>query len=95
MATAKSRARERYDFDERNRLVIAETGRASDSIRPVRVLDGTLTVDRRNRLVYEAAASGDLADPAAPRTITLEGDWSLTPDHGLALAVRAGSSAGR
>ena len=95
MATARSRAQERYSFDERNRLVIAATGRAADRIRPVRVLDGALTVDSRNRLVYEAAASGDPADPAAPRTIALEGDWSLTPDHGLALAMRAGSSAGQ
>jgi hypothetical protein len=74
----------RLSFDDANRLTIRER------LRPVRVLEGTVAVDARNRLVYRVAEASRFGSPDLPPDITLDGDWSLTADHALALALRQG-----
>ena len=78
----------RYSFDEFNRLVT--TIRLGGRLRSVELSEGLLRLDRANRLVYESAAAGRQA-----RTLTLDGTWSLTPDHALALALRGSGARGR
>lgn len=82
-------ARVRYQFDDANRLTLRER------LRPVRVLDGRVTVDAGNRLVYRVRGASRGDDPSAPRAVAFDGDWSLTDQHGLALALREASGGGR
>jgi ketosteroid isomerase-like protein len=90
MATARrSSTRLRYQFDEANRLTVR--GR----LRPVRVVEGRVTTDPQNRLVYRVDDASRAGDPDAPHALTLDGDWSLTDEHGLALTLRERSGAGR
>ena len=44
----------RYAFDDANRLVIRERDGATGRLRPVRIVEGTATTDRGNRLVYRS-----------------------------------------
>ncbi|MBI2885411.1 MAG: hypothetical protein HYY15_04480 [Candidatus Omnitrophica bacterium] len=76
-----SRRAIRYEFDRANRLILRDP---ADALRPTRVLEGTLTTDRRNRLQYEISAPSveDL-----PRTVTFEGRWTLTRQHDLGLVL--------
>ncbi len=90
MYTARrSSIRLRYQFDEANRLTVRER------LRPVRVVDGGVTIDAKNRLVYRAQDTLREDDPAAPHAVTFDGDWSLTDQHGLALSLRERSGLGR
>lgn len=83
MATARrSSTRLRYQFDEANRLTVRER------LRPVRVVEGRVTTDAQNRLVYRVDDAGRDGEPGAPQAVTLDGDWSLTDEHGLALTLR-------
>ena len=55
-----------------------------------RIIAGSLTVDRRNRLQYRAGSAG------REQVFSLDGTWSLTPDHALALTLHgAGQEASR
>ncbi len=76
-----SSAKLRYEFDRASRLVIRDP---ADALRPTRVLEGTVTTDRQNRLQYQFATppAGDL-----PRTLILEGRWKLTRNHDLSLTL--------
>jgi len=81
----------RYAFDDLHRLVVRNP---ADRLRPTRVLEGRVTVDRRNRLVYRVdSAAAQNGDPG-PHAINLDGTWSLARNHTLALAVRE-QAAGR
>lgn len=73
----------RYAFDDANRLLVAER---SDRLRPRRTLEGRVATDEANRLLYRVeAASTD--GYAGPKTIALDGSWSLTTNHELALTL--------
>jgi hypothetical protein len=66
----------------------------SQILRPRQLFEGRVTTDRANRLVYHVDAAPG-ADADAPRTVVLDGTWSLTRDHQLALTLREGVRAGR
>ena len=85
---ARSASTIRYALDDEHRLLIQERDRATGVLRSIRMVEGTLTIDRRNRLVYEAAVARSTGGGPDPRTIVLDGTWSLTPDHQLALTLR-------
>jgi len=84
--TSRSRATIRYAFDEANRLMVREQDRASSQLRSIQIVDGTITIDSKNRLIYEAASPMS-AGTDGPRSIKLDGAWSLTPNHELALTL--------
>ena len=73
----------RYAFDDANRLMIRERDGATGRLRPVRIVEGTATTDRGNRLVYRV----DTTDASTPRRYNLDGTWSLTRHHELKLAL--------
>ena len=85
----RTSARVRYQFDDANRLTVRER------LRPVRVVDGRVTLDANNRLVYRTQDAARADDPSAPRAVAFDGDWSLTDQHGLALTLRQASGGGR
>ena len=87
MAMARSRARVRYILDDEHRLVLRERRDPAARLRPVRVLDGTASIDRRNRFVYRVDSSAGPDGRTAPHRIHLDGAWSLTPDHDLLLTL--------
>jgi hypothetical protein len=86
MAARRSTGRVHYSFDDANRLEVR------DRLRPLRIVEGRLAVDVRNRLVYHAEERTHLED--GPRSWTFEGDWSLTPDHRAALTLRERTGGG-
>ncbi|MDD4953931.1 MAG: hypothetical protein PHG40_03380 [Candidatus Omnitrophica bacterium] len=72
----------KYDFDPHNRLVAA-----SDALLGVRkVIDGQFKIDAKNNLVYHLKSPLP-EGPKAPHQIKLKGEWSLTKDHQLCLAL--------
>ena len=73
----------RYAFDDANRLLLADH---SDRLQPRRVLEGRVATDEANRFFYRVAATS--ADGyAGPKTVALDGSWSLTTNHELALTL--------
>ncbi len=91
----RSRAGVRYEFDEKNRLIVSEPAPPSGRLRLVRVLSGSMTTDRGNRLVYEASAPAAHAVTAPPHQIVLDGRWRLGPDHALLLVLSEGETGRR
>ena len=91
----RSVATVRYAVDDNNRLVIREPAGATDRLRPARILDGTLTTDRRNRLVYHVSGAETRDGHPGPQTFTLDGTWRLTPNHELALVLHEAGRRGR
>lgn len=87
----RSSTRLRYQFDEANRLTVRER------LRPVRVVEGRVTTDPQNRLVYRVDDASRDGESDSPHAFTLDGDWSLTGRHGLALTLheRGGGRAQR
>ncbi len=79
----RSSSKIRYAFDEINRLVID----APDALRPHQVLNGSVSLDVKNRLVYRVVSDPGAESGSGPHLITLEGTWTVTPDHQLALAL--------
>lgn len=78
MSPAVARHRVRYTVDDDNRLWIGQ-GQA-----PPRRVEGAWQVDRTNRLAYLVESR----EHELPRRMVLDGVWSLTPDHRLALTLR-------
>ena len=72
----------RYGFDEYNRLVT--TTRVGRRLTTAQISETLLRIDRANRLIVETAARGG----ERARTLILDGAWSLTPEHRLALTAR-------
>lgn len=77
-----------YEIDPHNRLVISDTGKKSDLPKFRRVIDGRFSLDENNNLSYRVK-SPLRDDENVPRQITLKGEWSLTDDHDLRLALDA------
>ncbi len=77
-----------YTFDALNRLTVTDP---IDRLRPVRVLEGRMNTDAKNRLVYQVTSSPDGRPGALPQAITLDGTWALTPNHDLALTLHHSS----
>ena len=55
----RSRARVRYSLDDGNRLIISEEEGTADRLRSMRRVEGRLTTEGRNRLVYLVDAPSD------------------------------------
>lgn len=81
----RSRATVRYAFDDANRLIVRDRSPASQRLRPVRIIDGEVTTDSHNHLVYHSASGFD--GSTEPRILNLDGTWRLTRQHELALAL--------
>ncbi|MBI2104449.1 MAG: hypothetical protein HYT90_02540 [Candidatus Omnitrophica bacterium] len=86
MRRPRARARLRYAFDDENRLVIRERRPLAERAQPVRILEGTVSADGGNRLVYRAQMPTGISR-SGPRAIALDGTWALTPAHDLALTL--------
>lgn len=74
----------RYEFDKLHRLVILD---ALDAVQPRRVVEGRVSVDPKNRLVYRARTAPARAGGHAPLDYVFDGTWRLTPDQQLAFAL--------
>ena len=84
MATRqRARGTIRYAFDEQNRLLIMDE---RDALQPVRLLEGRLGTDERNRLSYQVKSSQGADRRPASYTVHFDGTWSLTPNHELTFA---------
>jgi hypothetical protein len=53
----------------------------------VEIVEGTVTTDRHNRLLYHVDSSSGFEGKPGPHTFNLDGTWSLTPRHELALSL--------
>ena len=73
----------RYTLDDASRLVVRDPAYL---LRPVQVLEGQVTADRQNRLVYRVTQPRS-ADRSA-RRITLRGSWGLSPAHELMFRIQ-------
>jgi len=74
----------RYEIDPFNRLIFSKSKRG----RGFRyVLDGTFRIDKNNVLTYQLKSS---PNPPIPRQLKLCGNWSLDPEHNLALTLDKG-----
>ena len=76
----------RYEVDPYNRLVIGEDGARGDLQKFRKVLDGQFKIDRYNNLSYHIKTPLS-EDENIPNQIRLTGDWSLTGNHELRLAL--------
>ena len=75
----------RYELDPYNRLVLYKGGESNlPEFR--RVLDGRFTIDENNNLSYHIKAPLREAEKI-PHQIKLKGEWGLTDDHNLRLAL--------
>ncbi len=81
----------RYRFDETNRLVLERPPGGDGPPQPVQVLEGAVTTDRHNRLVYEVERQAG----QPPRRIELDGTWDLTAGHELGLTLDASAGPDR
>ena len=77
----------RYWFDEDNHLVVEPQDGPADRLRPVRVVEGVVTTDSTNRLVYRVEAAAAAGGDPRPRRYELDGNWALTPRHELQLTL--------
>jgi len=88
MATrTRARSTVRYAFDEGNRLMVRTRDGARGALRSVEIVDGTVTTDRHNRLLYHVDSSSGVDGKPGPQTLNLDGTWALTPFHELALTL--------
>ncbi len=78
----------RYAFDELNRLIVMNP---RDALRPRRVLEGRVSTDAHNHLIYRVDSSADVAGYAGPHTLNLDGTWRLTTNRELALTLHEGN----
>ena len=85
-ATSRTRAARRYAFDEDNRLVMRERVPGTPRLEVVRVLEGEIRTDARNRLVYRVGRSGPEA-PVPSQDIAFDGTWALTSEHALVFTL--------
>lgn len=81
---SRSTASVRYAFDEDHRLVLTDP---RDLLQPKRILEGRVSTDATNRLLYSVVSSVGPAGSPGPHTVTLDGTWALTPTHELALSL--------
>ena len=86
-STARSTTTLRYAFDDTNRLVVRERDDGNRTWLPRRVLEGRVHTDRGNRLIYQVDSSASADGAQTPRAFNLDGTWTLTPNHELALTL--------
>ena len=75
-----------YEIDPYNRLVLNDAGEKGDLEEFRRVLDGQFKVDGNNNLSYHIKSPLS-EDEEIPHQVKLDGNWSLTGDHKLRLAL--------
>lgn len=85
-------ARVHYEFDELNRLIIRDP---KDALRSRRIVEGRLSLDRKNRLHYRTRAKAGSDGGAGTSDVLLDGTWTLSPTHELGLALHPGEELGR
>lgn len=83
----RTRSTVRYAFDEGNRLMVRTRDGARGALRSVEIIEGTVTTDRHNRLLYHVDSSSGMDGAPGPHTVELDGTWALTPAHDLALTL--------
>ena len=79
----------RYHFDEANRLTLTKRDTAGRLFLR-RTLEGRVSVDRKNRLVYRVQTPAGRQSPG-PKRYVLDGTWGLTQQHALKLSLHAGA----
>lgn len=84
--TARSRSTVHDALDDVERLISAGSASLADRLRPLRVVEGSVTTDRANRLVYEVESASD-TDGEQPRRVILDGVWRLNARHELELRL--------
>lgn len=82
-ARTRSALRQRYAFDDENRLVLSDP---QDQLHPAQVVQGSLRADAQNRLEYQVARSNRPRD-AGPRSFRFDGVWTMRDDSALALTM--------
>jgi hypothetical protein len=70
-------------------------GHTVDRLGQARLVAGSIRVDRRNRLRYEAEVAGRRGGVWARHAVVLDGTWGLTRSHDLALTLRQAERDGR
>jgi len=68
---------------------------AAERLWASRVVEGTLTTDRGNRLIYHIDSAATRDGHAGPHRYHLDGTWALTRDHGLSLTLHEAARARR
>ena len=91
----RTRTKITYALDGANRLVIQEPVGSLGQLRLIRTVEGTLTTDRSNRLIYRTDAASEIDGRPGPQAIHLDGTWTLTPDRRLAVVLRESERSAR
>lgn len=86
-SATRTRSTHRELLDDLKRLAGAGQAPLSERLRPLRVIEGSVTTDRANRLVYDVAASHEAAEGLQPKRVTLDGAWRLGANHDLELRL--------
>lgn len=87
--TAQAPPRRRRAASRRH--VLPDLGaEALDALRRGYELEGRVSTDRRNRLLYRTGSPG-----GPQRVLALDGTWALTPAHDLAFTVHGSQAAAR
>ena len=95
MGVPRVRSRLRYAFDDDNQLIVRERRPLAERAQPVRIVEGTVTADGGNRLVYRTDTPTGPPDGSRPHRLTLDGTWALTREHDLALTLHETGSRSR
>ena len=85
----------RYAFDELNRLIVSDRRPAAERVRASRVVEGAVTTDPGNRLLYLVESPAATDGHPAPHRYHLDGAWALTREHELSLTLHEGADARR
>jgi len=81
----RAKATVRYELDALNRLILHDP---RDAAQPRRVVEGDLRIDEANRLVYRVRHTPQMDGREPAQDYVFDGEWRLTGDHRLALAIR-------
>ena len=87
MKTVRSGVKVRYAFDDANRLLIRPPHPAGARLRSTRTVEGRVAIESGNRLVYLVEAPVPSDGVTTPHAYHLDGTWTLTPNHELALTL--------
>ena len=74
----------RYEFDELNRLIITDP---RDAAQPRRVVEGDISIDPQNRLLYRARTKPQPDGQPPEQDYAFDGTWRLTRDHRLGMVL--------
>ena len=73
-----------YSFDRFNRLIVKDP---LDPLRVARVVEGRMSTDSKNRLLYHVETGAQSSNRHIPHKFILDGSWKLTPNHDLELSL--------